>query len=518
LIGYVSLSLCLLLALPTLRACPLVLLRQRKRTCASRAVHVRICIFTRHWPFVDHNRDSYRPPDYPLHATLNTATHSQSMSTVAPSNAGVNLAWADRKQSVPPPDTETPRSAIDHLETDTCRNMIIDIPLGTQSSLLMELSHNGKVMELVARFESFTGDQDSDALKARHDHRDRVSADSENISTDLPRGSLPGWDKQIASSSPKQPGSSPRKSIPSEWKKTTRPQAPVFQTERRQEAREKKRQGAVYLTKDAGEAVSKDITSPSAPSSSLKLSRRQSKASLQSPNSSPNRTSPRHAATITISATTSPTRSPRSNVQSQGRASSAAPSAISTHGTEYHSARSHVSSHESFHSADEYVSDVLTSSPNRQNTDQQQTIQSHAHCSHKSHHSMASADCVGQTAGIRSSMSKLTSHSRSKTESEVTKSKMRPNNSNIALRIPTPHSNLANRDALYPVGSTSGYASSSPTSPIKSSSRIPRIAPTYDASTNASSLKRSQSTKSLKETKSADSRENPTAVSLKNKG
>lgn len=37
LIGYVSLSLCLLLALPTLRACPLVLLRQRKRTYASRA-------------------------------------------------------------------------------------------------------------------------------------------------------------------------------------------------------------------------------------------------------------------------------------------------------------------------------------------------------------------------------------------------------------------------------------------------------------------------------------------------
>lgn len=250
----------------------------------------------------------------------------------------------------------------------------------------------------------------------------------------------------------------------------------------------------------------------------MKLSRRQSKASLQSPNSSPNRTSPRHAATITINATTSPTRSPRSNVQSQGRASSAAPSAISTHGTEYHSARSHVSSHESFHSADEYGLDVLTSSQNRQNTDQQQTIQSHAHYSHKSHHSMASADCVGQTAGIRGSMSKLTSHSRSKTESEVTKSKIRPKNSNIALRIPTPHSNLANRDALYPVGSTSGYVSSSPTSPIKSSSRIPRIAPTYDASTKASSLKRSQSTKSLKETKSADSRENPTAVSLRNKG
>lgn len=58
---------------------------------------------------------------------------------------------------MPPPDTETPRSAIDHLETDTCHNMIIDIPLGTQSSLLMELSHDGKFMELVARLNHSPG-------------------------------------------------------------------------------------------------------------------------------------------------------------------------------------------------------------------------------------------------------------------------------------------------------------------------------------------------------------------------
>lgn len=448
------------------------------------------------------------------------------MSTIAPSNAGIDLAWADGEQSLPLSNAELPRSALDALETDARSNMIIDIPLSSQSNLLMELTHDGKVMELVARFELSTGDQDSDALKAHH-HRTRFSANSEHISTEAPPTARSVREKDVALATSKQPGLSPRKSIPFEWKKTTRPQAPVFQTERRQEAREKKRQNAIYLTKDAGEAVSKDITSPSAPSSPTKSSRSQSKASLKSPSSSSTRSSPLRAATVMINATASPTRRPRLNVQTQARAPSVAPSTTSAHGTEYYSAHSTVSlvpsgpssersSHDSFHSAEEHAWGLPTSSHSGQPADNQHTIQSHTPSNNPSHPSLTSADWIGQTAGTRGSTSQLMSHSRSKTESHATKLKLESATPNLTLRIPNANSDLATRKSLLDSSSASGNSSSSPT---KSLSRIPRVAPTYDTGTKVSSMKRSQSTKSLKGKKDPDvSKINPTAILLKDKG
>ncbi|KAF1978896.1 hypothetical protein BU23DRAFT_549600 [Bimuria novae-zelandiae CBS 107.79] len=92
-------------------------------------------------------------------------------------------------------------------------------------------------------------------------------------------------------------------------------------------------------------------------------------------------------------------------------------------------------------------------------------------------------------------------HSRSKPEPHATGPTLRHAASNLRVQTPTTGAQSTSRKPPLNASSTSGSASGSPASPTKPSSRIPRIPPAYEASTKASSLKRSQSVKSLKDPK-----------------
>jgi hypothetical protein len=458
-----------------------------------------------------------RHPSYPSPSHPSSATHHHTMSTLAPSEAGVDVAWADSEPTMPLPHADqVPRSAFAYS------NVNIDIPLDTQSSLSMELTHDGKVMQLVTRFESFTWHEDSDVEQAHPRDRPRPHGSSsatkysqgqpsirlDESDTDTVRAASGHFEAaEIVSPQSDKATHSPRKPIPSPWK-TTQPRAPVFRTDRRKEEREKRKslpgsaspsktggaRSSTYLTKDAIEAVDSDITTVAGPSSSNKLLHRQSKASLQSPSGSSARSSPRQAATIKIQV--SPARSLRStvqghgtasNVQEQERAPSIAPSVVSNHGTEYHSAHSPVSLVPS------------RGRSRRSSLDTWHTAEDHD--LEPTPFSLTDTDDVEQSAAIAFDQhstrgkpaSTLVSHLRSKTESHVTRQKpIRPAVPNLTLRIPT-------AKPPFKAGSASSCHSASPVSPTKSSSRIPRIAPMHDASTQASRLKRSQSAKSLKD-------------------
>lgn len=459
------------------------------------------------------------------------------MSTLTPQDANVDLARVNSAQSLSLSNTDrTSQPAREALPTDGYSNLNIDIPLDTRSSLSMELTHHGMVVELVARFESFTGDADSDASQA-HQSRDRARTYSNSRDHTLRGGDGPFTSgieesddtviKLPTSRTGQTKDPSPRKSLPSHWK-TTVPQGPVFQTELRQERRERRK--ATFLTKDAVDAVDNDITPASGSSSPTKLTRRHSRVGLKTPIGSPIRGSPQQSATIKL--TLSPTRSPRSNVQNQERTPSVTPSAISNQGTEYHSAHSPVSrtpsrclsktsSRESFYSAnDQGPEPHLTTTPDEQQyTDQQHRRQSRHLLLPIPSLSLSNADDFEKTTGTGGPLSQPILHSRSKTESRATGSILRAAVPNLTLRIPNAATQLSNRKPPFATGSTTGRNSTSPVSPTKPCSRIPRIAPTFDASTKASSLKRSQSSKSLKDTKAfSTTRSAHTTVPVKKLG
>ena len=546
-ISYVPLSLCLLLALPSPRAHAHILLRHGKGTRASATV----CINTQHlhWKFLDNSRDNRcprdagadntsereAPPDCTSHAILSTtsAVKHQEMSTLLPVEAGNDFAWTDSQQGPPLPNADRiPRSATGSLGASTYRNLNIDIPfpLNTQSSLSMELTHDGKVLELVTRFESFTSDHDSDASQAHHEQdsiRAQCSSSDSSLSCDqsvrYSSGALErhtvraspgrtGRSKAAVLSNQDSPSRNTLKAIPSEWKKITRPQAPVFQTDLRQEARENKRRNPTYLTKDARGAVDNDIASASAPPSPTKLARHQSKTNFQSPASSSTRSSPRHSATVKINAATSPARSSRMSVQNQGREPSVAPSAVSNQGTEYHSAHSPVSlvpsrvvsersSPESFFSADERIVELRSMGPSqeRQFTGRRLFLESHSSSNSIPQLSLTSADGVEQSTAAQRVHSRLGPHSRSKTESHIAGPRIRPVATDLHLRIPASVTHSRSSKPPSGVGSAADPAHGLSVLANQSLSRIPRMTPTFDANTKSSSLRRSKSTKSFKE-------------------
>jgi len=92
----------------------------------------------------------------------------------------------------------------------------------------MELTHNGKVMELVARFEACSDCEGSDASKADGD-RTRASS----AATVRPFEETTSIAAEAESPTP------PRKSIPAQWRTT--PRGPILMTQMRGEEREKRR-------------------------------------------------------------------------------------------------------------------------------------------------------------------------------------------------------------------------------------------------------------------------------------
>lgn len=303
----------------------------------------------------------YRAPTYasPSHSI---PQHHTNMTTITP-EAGAALSWADLSalpDGVPPCNEAVPRSvqpgasprddacvisSQEELctgslpETSGYSNVNIDIPLDIPSSLSMEVSHDGKVMELVARFESITDAEGSDASQAHDCDRTRTP----NVYTLLPCESdaetllvLPVGVTQVdLASHIEEETHSPRKPIPPQWK--TLPRAPVLRTQLRGEEREKKRaaQGtshvdpkslrsprsaldlskATYLTKDATEVTGSDLSSPTAPCLIDKPRRNNSKSTVKSPAGSPKRSSPYQQS---IKITLSPNRQSHLSTPSSG--------------------------------------------------------------------------------------------------------------------------------------------------------------------------------------------------------
>lgn len=203
------------------------------------------------------------------------------MSTLTPSEARSSLGWQDTAAAAPhgqrlPQADLIPRSvrhdshqASSVLDTPGYSNLNIDIPLDTQSSLSMELTHDGKVMELVARFESYTHRTASDGSQAHDGDRNRASSTStvRQLGSDAePVQAAPTAPLTDSSSTfqAHEDSLSPRKPIPPQWKAP--PRGPNLMTAIRGD-RKRPGQGSSptevkslrgtrslnFLTKDAGE-------------------------------------------------------------------------------------------------------------------------------------------------------------------------------------------------------------------------------------------------------------------------
>ncbi|CAE7031918.1 hypothetical protein P3342_006720 [Pyrenophora teres f. teres] len=268
-------------------------------------------------------------------------------------------------------------------------NVNIDIPLNTPSSLYMEVTHDGKVTELVARFESYASY--SDAAEASHDGH--ISAPSpydhpaaSSHAETVREGVLEQTDHHFSKHTGVQPGPghSPRKAIPSHWfPKSTGPNLATAQ--RAKERTHKKsaegsspgeastirgthssfdlirgygKEGATYLTKEALATVDSTITSSSAPFGTSIVPGSPSKKAWNSPTRSPVRSSTSQQPKLSFKM--SPAKLANLNTESSpGHSRATSSISTSTGNTAFYTAqgspvRSPTGTEQSFHTALEY--------------------------------------------------------------------------------------------------------------------------------------------------------------------
>ncbi|PVH98830.1 hypothetical protein DM02DRAFT_673117 [Periconia macrospinosa] len=250
------------------------------------------------------------------------------MSTLTPTEAGGALSLATVPQNDHPDHAALiPRSAhqdMEHdamqssilLDTSTYRNVNIAIPLDNPSSLSMELTHDGKVTELVARFETYNETEHSDGHRSRNSSLETVYPDSEDRDDSL-SPLIPDPVAEIESASEMLPSPDvetrrQRKPLPSEWTQSTqttpptRRGAPKLQTELRSSEREKRKsaqstsppktirgarvsvdygKSSSFLTKEKSKPTSPSSSTPCTPRS--RLARKESKPKLTSLPQSP---------------------------------------------------------------------------------------------------------------------------------------------------------------------------------------------------------------------------------------
>jgi hypothetical protein len=250
--------------------------------------------------------------------------HDNDMSTLTPSeaNGARGLPLSSHRIRLPHADL-IPRS-VQHDASSAVpgyRNLNIDIPLNTRSSLSMELTHDGKVMELVARFEAYTDFEGSDVPQALGGDRTRASSAAtirpfEAMIDSIQASTIDAVVKDVeASPLPTEEEShSPRKSIPSQWKPT--PRAPVLRTKMRGEEREKRKS-----TQDNSPSDGRTVRGTRSSVDLRKLPSAESTAFLTKEKND------------TIKITVSPSRASRSKTHTR------APSVISTGDSVFHSAR-----------------------------------------------------------------------------------------------------------------------------------------------------------------------------------
>jgi hypothetical protein len=391
------------------------------------------------------------------------------------------------------------------LNTQGYSNVNIDIPMNTQSSLHMELTHDGKVTELVARFESYyTGY--SDASEESYDGDTRAPSIANHHPVEPEIGTVCGPPKEHVDLDPAahtigHAGQSSRKQLPAHW--MPKSSAPKLATAQRAKERTHKkgsesgspvevktlrgtrssmelgkthgREGATFLTKEALAAVENSVTSPTSPLSPSRAHGSPSKRLWNSPTGSPLRSSTRQHSTFSIKM--SPTKSTHLHAEAASAAHSRASSSVANlfHTAEGSPVRSPASTEDSFQSAAENPDTDVPSFDLHADSDDEQVLSG--------------------------SGSPRSSTMKAKTESKA--SSMKPK---LAVKIPTAEagSNTGHK-STSPATSAStdsdAYMSNSPWSPDlpAQASRIPRIgaASKIAVPTQTATLKRAQSVKNL---------------------
>lgn len=273
---------------------------------------------------------SARPSAYsPSPVSAHSNNQHFIMSTLRPTDAGgasslVSMSpmdYPDQAALVPRSarqdmEQDSVQSAL--LETNSCRNLNIAIPLDSPSTMSVELTNDGKVTELVARFETYSETEHSDTSQATPAHRSRDSSlatvyPDDDYQHDPNDPSISGI--KLAAETDPSPETTDtrmqRKPLPVEWVEPqttppTRRGAPMLRTEMRSSEREKRKatqscsppkslRGArksadlstsgFFLTKEKSKAASPSSSEPSA--SAAKTTRHESKSSFKSLPQSP---------------------------------------------------------------------------------------------------------------------------------------------------------------------------------------------------------------------------------------
>jgi hypothetical protein len=446
------------------------------------------------------------------------------MSTLTPSEAGRPPTWdaiiQERDEQPSRQAAFIPRSALvdgalsgrvsninaanSLLNTQGYSNVNIDIPLNTQSSLHMELTHDGKVTELVARFEQYYAGC-SDASEESYDGDTRASSAATHHSTEAEAGTVrasPSEHIELGSTAHTvgHAGQSPRKQLPAHW--MPKSAAPKLATAQRAKERTHKKgsesgspvevktlrgtrssvelgkahgkEGPTYLTKEALAAVDSSVTSPASPLSPNRAYGSPSKRLWNSPTGSPLRSSTRQHPTLSIKM--SPTKSRHLNAGSMSTAHSRTSSSVanSFHTAEGSPVRSPASTEDSFQFAAE----------NPENAD------------------VLSLDLMADSDDkqvLPGSSSPRSSAMKAKTESKA--SALKPK---LVGKIPpsegTSSASQNSAETLTLTSATSdSYMSNSPWGPEPAvrESRIPRVGATSKIAvpTRSATLKRAQSVK-----------------------
>lgn len=209
-------------------------------------------------------------------------------------------------------------------------NVNIDIPLDAAPLLSMEASHDGMLTKLVAQLESHP--TDSYAFIVTHEHSSYVSSVSTRPLIGAEESTVPklsdGHDTipqcQHSARNTEAKSTSPRKPIPSQW--ISKSTGPSLATAQRAKDRSHKKgsqsgspievktlrgtrssvdlkgpscaEAATFLTKEALDAVEKNLTSPISHHSASKLHGSSSKPTWHSPGTPPLRSSPSQQITV----------------------------------------------------------------------------------------------------------------------------------------------------------------------------------------------------------------------------
>jgi hypothetical protein len=473
-------------------------------------------------PQADTSRDGHSPRKNSVSATSNSSlhshiqSHSHNMPTLAHPGAGTsfdrNAALVQRNEQLSDHIALIPRSALTEegapgkdmyrtspiLDLQSYGSLNIDIPLGAQSSVSMEVVHDGKVTKLVSRFDSYA----ENALS----NTSQVSPTDNGCSSGVSslRGSVSNVDTFRGPRSPRKP-------IPSQWHPVNN--GPKLATAQRAKERGHKpgsvggspvevkalrgtrslvdisrahgAEGQFFLTKNALAAVENDLTSPPAIRSPTKRQCASLKPAWNSPATSPLRESSRQQSAFTLR--TSPTKAlPNAEATSHNhrRGSSVA---TSDGDSVYHSAetspvRSTTEMTPSFKSDPE----VLDDDP------------------FQFHGSRLNANNKNEQA-LRQS-----NHMAALTKAAMM-AKGKPIKPRLKVEIPPlePQPYASNKFTASPASATSSVgASSTLLSPasIGSMSRIPRVAATNGTATAATS-KRAQMAKMSQKTKERQTEE-----------